>query len=409
MFIDALIEASNQQAPAKAIVTAYQRALRSVPIEPAEAQRLARLATVHAVREILAEAARNLTGSSELCDELTRVATALRDAMRELPSSKSRDDSALTSRASKASDELRRGAFVLPADPAAAVFLGVSRKQLALSIESLTNAAQASEQARVAVMATLNGVRGEARWVEAPVWVRRALVRDAVASAAASLGSSALDEGTTNQSAIDAATALLTSIDQVDSWIPERGRPTTAGPRTPLRNEARKMSDSKNPVIQTLQDDATDAAWRLAGSQFLKAAREPLVGLLQRHLGPDDSALRARIATFLETPVGAAVLGSVLSVGLTALPGSMGPAPARLARELRVKAMTDAGELVADVLMGPLRQVIATYLQGVPMGNEPQIVAAPTVRAEVTQGTPPATMPVSTEQNATVSKPDSSG
>jgi hypothetical protein len=119
--------------------------------------------------------------------------------------------------------------------------------------------------------------------------------------------------------------------------------------------------------------------------------------------------LRARIATFLETPVGAAVLGSVLSVGLTALPGSMGPAPARLARELRVKAMTDAGELVADVLMGPLRQVIATYLQGVPMGNEPQIVAAPTVRAEVTQGTPPATMPVSTEQNATVSKPDSSG
>lgn len=212
MFIDALIEASNQQAPAKAIVTAYQRALRSVPIEPAEAQRLARLATVHAVREILAEAARNLTGSSKLCDELTRVATTLRDAMRELPSSKSRDDSALTSRASKASDELRRGAFALPADPAAAVFLGASRKQLALSIESLTTAAQASEQARVAVMATLNGVRGEARWVEAPVWVRRALVRDAVASAAASLGSSALDEGITNQSAIDAATALLTSI-----------------------------------------------------------------------------------------------------------------------------------------------------------------------------------------------------
>ena len=165
----------------------------------------------------------------------------------------------------------------------------------------------------------------------------------------------------------------------------------------------------KSPVIDALQSDATDAAWRLAGSQFLKLSREPLVGLLQRHLGPDDSALRARIATFLETPIGNAVLGSLLSVGLAALPASMGDKPGRLAKELRVKAMTDAGELVADVLMGPLRQVLSTYLSdntgggGGMFGSGPgaPTFADPTPKA-MTEGNPPAKPPVALAEEVKV-------
>jgi hypothetical protein len=48
------------------------------------------------------------------------------------------------------------------------------------------------------------------------------------------------------------------------------------------------------------------------------------------------------------------------------MPATGNEAPQRLARELRVKAMTDMGDVVADVLMGPLRQVMSLYLQGVP-------------------------------------------
>lgn len=162
----------------------------------------------------------------------------------------------------------------------------------------------------------------------------------------------------------------------------------------------------KSPVLDTLQSDASDAAWRLAGSQFLKLSREPLVGLLQRHLGPEDNALRARIATFLETPLGNAVLGSLLSVGLAALPPSMGDKPGRLAKELRIKAMTDAGELVADVLMGPLRQVISTYLSdnsngnGL-FGNAPgaPTFADPTPKA-ITEGTPPVQPPAAVGEDS---------
>lgn len=110
--------------------------------------------------------------------------------------------------------------------------------------------------------------------------------------------------------------------------------------------------------------EAIEAAWRTAASQLLKTTREPLVALLSRHLGPDDPALRGRIAAFLETDIGTALLGSLLSVGLANLPGAVAPQAGRLAKELRVKAMTDMGDLTADLLMGPLRQVVSLYIHG---------------------------------------------
>ncbi|MBI5515069.1 MAG: hypothetical protein HY909_14935 [Deltaproteobacteria bacterium] len=115
---------------------------------------------------------------------------------------------------------------------------------------------------------------------------------------------------------------------------------------------------------RTLQVDATDAAWRTAGSQFVKLARDPLAGLLCRHLGPEDPSLRARVAAFLETELGTSLLAAVLAAGLGALPtDSTGEVPQRLARELRVRAMAGTADVVADVLMGPLREVMATFLR----------------------------------------------
>ena len=70
---------------------------------------------------------------------------------------------------------------------------------------------------------------------------------------------------------------------------------------------------------ETLEVDATEAAWRLAGSQFVKLAKEPIVAL-SRHLGPDDESMRGKIAAFLDTRLGAAILSGVLSAGLSAMP-----------------------------------------------------------------------------------------
>jgi hypothetical protein len=150
--------------------------------------------------------------------------------------------------------------------------------------------------------------------------------------------------------------------------------------------------DKKKELLKMLEGDARDAGWRLAGKQFLKMTREPLVAFLNRHIGGDDS-MRAKIAAFFETDLGEAVLASMLSMGLTMLPESAGDIPKRLARELRVTAMTDVGDVVADLLMGPLRQVAVMYLQNVPatlQGAEPQ---APTITAPPTLVTAPKEVP----------------
>ncbi len=137
---------------------------------------------------------------------------------------------------------------------------------------------------------------------------------------------------------------------------------------TPPMPKTETASSTPTSIVKTLQADATDAAWRTAGSQFVKLARDPLVALLTRHLDPkeEDPSMRARVAEFLKSDLGVAMLAALLSAGLVAMPAVAGDVPARLARELRVRAMADTGDVVADVLMGPLRQVMSLYLQGVP-------------------------------------------
>ncbi len=131
-----------------------------------------------------------------------------------------------------------------------------------------------------------------------------------------------------------------------------------------LRTEEVTMTTPPTSALNALRADATDAAWRTAASQFVKLTREPLVGLLTRHLAPGDEALRARVAAFLTTELGGALLSAALSAVLSAMPDSAGPAPAKLARELRVRALADAGDVLADVVLGPLRQVLALSLHG---------------------------------------------
>lgn len=162
----------------------------------------------------------------------------------------------------------------------------------------------------------------------------------------------------------------------------------TMSTQVPSENPAAARVASTAAVLTTIVDDASDAAMRTAGSQFVKLARDPIVALLTRHLGPDDPSLRVRIAAFLETELGNAILASLLSVGLSTMPTLIGAeAQQRVARELRIRAMSGAGDVIADVLMGPLRQVVSAYLQGDPAAAR-QMSAGPMPVIETTAATP---------------------
>lgn len=137
-------------------------------------------------------------------------------------------------------------------------------------------------------------------------------------------------------------------------------------------------------ALKTLEGDAREAAWRLAGSQFVKLTREPLVAFLAGQLGPDDPSMRAKVASFLKSDMGEAFMSAFLSLGLSLMPAQAGDVPQQLAKELRVRAMTGASDVVVDLLMGPLRQVISMYIQGAPAQEPAGLPAetAPAVRME---------------------------
>ena len=141
---------------------------------------------------------------------------------------------------------------------------------------------------------------------------------------------------------------------------PEQKATPTMTPQTP----------APTPILDTVKADAEAAAWMLAGSQFVKLTKEPIVALLSRHLGPGDDSLRARIAAFLDTELGTAIVAAILSGGLSAMPAPAGSQAAninaRLARELRVKSMATVGDAAVDLIAGPMRQVIALYIAGAP-------------------------------------------
>ena len=228
--------------------------------------------------------------------------------------------------------------------------------------------------------------RGVDRWVFASTDERRALAAQGLAEAAWALAarSTAEADPRVRRRLVRVACQLAARVDRVGLWVPAGATAaaavavaasvttttTTTGPApeaaaAPSPKTERTMDEKKiTPVLKSLEVDATDAAWRLAGSQFVKLAREPIVALLSRHLGPDDPSLRGRIAAFLDTEIGASLLSGVLSLGLSAMPLPPGDVSHKLARELRIRAMAGTSDVVADVLMGPLRQVAVTYLQG---------------------------------------------
>jgi hypothetical protein len=243
---------------------------------------------------------------------------------------------------------------------------------------------------RGAVTRTDRTVRrdGLAAWVDAPLSQRQTWAQRGAAEAAWSLASQVVREQSRGDSARDiclwlsrTACQLMTRIDRVDAWVPATDRDAKTAPTpppvkpeptaAPQPTKTEKTMDPKlnHPMLKTLEVDATEAAWRMAGSQFVKLAKEPIVALLSRHLGPDDESLRGRIAAFLDTELGVAILSGVLSAGLSAMPLPPNDISQRLSRELRVRSMATAGDAIADVLMGPLRQVAVMYLQGQPTSS----------------------------------------
>lgn len=129
--------------------------------------------------------------------------------------------------------------------------------------------------------------------------------------------------------------------------------------------EEEESTVNTSTTIEKVLPEVTDAAWRVAAIQFVESARKPICGLLARSLEPGSSTLRGRISSFLETPFGVVLLTFALSLIMEFFPFVKGKSEAgRLAKELRIKAMSDAGVLATDIIVKPFQEVLGGLADG---------------------------------------------
>jgi|GEM_PF-1148660 len=402
------------------VAVAYTAARSAVSLAPAAYHETwARVTLTMLIREALRA---GQDAEEAVVEELGRVVLELTNAADRIGARATDEGKAkLEPLLASAHEALARAREAVVADGGPRAFADAYFDQIKLALPRLAARDAAGHGLLRASLLEANAAarRQEGAWAGLPVWAKRNLVRRCLAETAAALVDGAPNalaqsaqggnrEGKEASMALGrAACQILSSLSSVEGWVweadhevapPPATSPSRSNDEPPLFSTATNppkaqtpMTTPKPPIMKTLQTDAVDAAWRTAASQFVKMTREPLVAVLSRHLGPDDESLRKKIADFLATEVGTALLTSVLSVGLSSLPATGNEAPQRLARELRVKAMTDMGDVVADVLMGPLRQVMAIYLQGIPANlpeeSEPaQLPAASASNLPVSSG-----------------------
>ncbi len=145
-----------------------------------------------------------------------------------------------------------------------------------------------------------------------------------------------------------AARELLREGGSAQTDAPDRPARQRIGPRPDLRELIPRL-----PAPAPTPNALSDAAWRVAAEQMVSLARGPLVHAVMKTVAAQGVVTHTRLEEMLRGEAGDALLRVTLALGLDAL-GAKVPVASRLARELRVSAMTR----VAGVLAGPLQQVL---------------------------------------------------
>lgn len=141
-----------------------------------------------------------------------------------------------------------------------------------------------------------------------------------------------------------------------------------------MANNEKPVADNKPAarVPSQIELEARAAALRTGMKQLTKLIHEPLAAALAAQLTPpgsDPSAMKAQVAAFLKSELGSAVVSAMLSLAINSIPANMIPGftaerQSLVAQELRVKAMTEVGDTLVDLVAAPLRTALAGLMTG---------------------------------------------
>ena len=115
-------------------------------------------------------------------------------------------------------------------------------------------------------------------------------------------------------------------------------------------------------LANELSVDAHKAGLRLTVKQMRKLLQDVFAAAIA---GNSESELRQKISKRLKTSAGSALVTSALAGVLSGVAYSTeNHAMGRLAGEARTQAMTDGANIIAELIMGPLREVLRGVLSG---------------------------------------------
>lgn len=109
-------------------------------------------------------------------------------------------------------------------------------------------------------------------------------------------------------------------------------------------------------VHQIMTVDLPEVQRRVLVRQLTKLVRDALSALFMRGLGDDSAEMRGKVGRMLQTPLGAALVQGWLYALAEGLGADEGLA-LEIKRELRISALFEVGDVVAELIRKPLQQV----------------------------------------------------
>lgn len=116
------------------------------------------------------------------------------------------------------------------------------------------------------------------------------------------------------------------------------------------------------------ENERTQAQVRIGIRQATRLLQQTASVLIARAMGQDNEEGRKKAQAFVEGPFGVASLQALASVGLPLVGDHLGEEYknklAFLGSELKISAMTEGGDALAEVVAGPARAMLFDMLSG---------------------------------------------
>lgn len=117
--------------------------------------------------------------------------------------------------------------------------------------------------------------------------------------------------------------------------------------------------------FSNVKNDLSTASIRIQARQFLNLVQEPIAANLASKIDPNnaDPGMKDKLIKFFGTESGKAIFGILVSLIVETF-GFENDMIKAINKEIRIESMAVIGDEVADVVMGPLREVLANFASG---------------------------------------------